>query len=77
VLGCYIVVGFALLLLELLPKGKAIFPFFGILGDRPTMAKCEGLVVICLLEVLQQFEDLHSALNNGVMHRPKTRTKKQ
>jgi hypothetical protein len=48
-----IVVASALLVLELLPKGKAIFPFFGVLEDIPTMAQCEGLVVIRCLEVLQ------------------------
>jgi hypothetical protein len=25
-----------------LPKGKAIFPFLGVLDDHPTMAQCEG-----------------------------------
>jgi hypothetical protein len=46
-------IGFALLLVELLPKGKAIFPFFGVLDDTPTMTRCEGLVVVGRLEVLQ------------------------
>jgi hypothetical protein len=55
-----------------LPKGKAIRPFFGVLEDVQTMALCEGLVVIHHLEVLQGLEDLHSAMNNGVMHRTKS-----
>jgi hypothetical protein len=36
------------------------------------MAKCEGLVVVHGLDVLQRLEDLHSAMNNGVMHMPKS-----
>jgi hypothetical protein len=46
-----------------LPNGKAIFPFFGVLEDVPTMAQCEGLVVIRRLEVLRRLEDLHSTMN--------------
>jgi hypothetical protein len=40
-----IVVASALLVVELLPKGKAIFLFFRVLEDVPTMAQCEGLVL--------------------------------
>jgi hypothetical protein len=51
-----------------LSKGITIFPFFGVLKDKATMAQSEGLVVVCRLEVLQRFEDLHSPMNIGVMH---------
>jgi hypothetical protein len=72
-----IAVGSAFLVLELLSKGITIFPFFGVLKDKATMAQSEGLVVVCRLEVLQRFEDLHSPMNIGVMHMPKTTTRKE
>jgi hypothetical protein len=41
------------------------------------MAQCKGLVVVRLLEVLQRLGDLHSAMDNGVMHRPKPMRRKE
>jgi hypothetical protein len=41
------------------------------------MAQYKGLVVVRRLEVLQRLEDLHSAMNNGVMHRPKSTRRKE
>jgi hypothetical protein len=59
-----IAVASALLVVDLLPKGKkSIFSFFGVLEDIPTMAQCEGLVVIRRLKVLQRLENLHSTMN--------------
>jgi hypothetical protein len=56
-----------------LPKGKAIFPFLGVLDDHPTMAQCEGFFVIGRLEVLQRFDNLHT--DNGFMHKQNTSTR--
>jgi hypothetical protein len=62
-----------LLLLELLPKGNAIFSFLGVLDDHPTMAQCEGLIVVGRLEVLQRFDNLH--IDNGLMHKQNMSTR--
>jgi hypothetical protein len=67
-----IVIAIALLFLELLPKGKTIFPFLGVLVDNPTMTQCEDLVVIGRLEELQSFDNLY--IDNGLMHKQDTST---
>jgi hypothetical protein len=58
-------------------RAKLSSHFFGVLEGRPTMAQSEGLVVVCRLEVPQRFEDLHSPMNKGIMHMPKTTIRKE
>jgi hypothetical protein len=43
-------------------RAKLSFHFFKVLDDSLTVSQCKGLAVVGRLEVLQRFQNLHSAL---------------